>query len=327
MTETINFPTIPGSAVRLEDKGDLGFGAVVSTDSQQRLLNKNGSFNVRRVGLGWMESQSFYHTALTMSWPRFLWICTGGYLGLNVIFATLFWLCGPDALVGAAPRQMGGVYWRPFFFSVETFATIGYGEVSPVGMWAHWVMVLESLVALMTQALITGLLFARFARPTAALAFSHNMVVAPFRSGRGLMFRIANKRNNQLIDLEARVTCSWIERGHAGIGRKFFQLVLERSKVMFLPLTWTIVHPITEESPLYGLSDDELKARNVEFLVIITGTDETFSQQVHARSSYKPEEIVWGAKFRNIFLPADANGNLAVDIGRIDAYDRIETPH
>jgi inward rectifier potassium channel len=140
------------------------------------------------------------------------------------------------------------------------------------------------------------------------------------------MFRIANKRNNQLIDLEARVTCSWIERGHAGIGRKFFQLDLERSKVTFFPLAWTIVHPITEESPIYGLSDDELRARNVEFLIVITGTDETFSQQVHARSSYKPEEIEWGARFRNIFTPADAHGNLAVDVGRIDEFDRVELP-
>jgi inward rectifier potassium channel len=326
MTETINFPTIPGAATRLEDKGDLGFGAVVATDSQQRLLNKDGSFNVRRVGLGWLASQSFYHTALTMTWPRFLWICVAGYLGLNVVFATLFWLCGADALAGAGVAQMGGEYWRPFFFSVETFATIGYGEIAPVGMWPHWVMVVESLVALMTQALITGLLFARFARPTAALAFSHNMVVAPFKGGRGLMFRIANKRNNQLIDLEARVSCSWIERGAGGTGRKFFQLDLERAKVMFFPLAWTIVHPITEESPLYGLSGEDLRSRNVEFLIVITGTDETFSQQVHARSSYKPDEIAWGAKFRNIFTPPDAEGNLAVDVGRIDEFDRVELP-
>ncbi len=326
MTETINFPTVPGSAGRVEDKGDLGFGSIVATDSAERLLNKDGSFNVRRVGIGWLESQSFYHIALTMSWPRFLWTVAGWYLSLNVLFAFAFWLCGVGALVGASAADMGGVAWRAFFFSVETFATIGYGEISPVGVLPHMIMVLESFVALLSQALISGLLFARFSRPTAALAFSHNLLVSPFRGGRAMMFRIANKRNNQLIDLEARVTCSWVERGAAGIGRKFQQLTLDRARVLFFPLAWTIVHPITEDSPLFGLTDADLRARNFEFLIVVSGTDETFSQQVHTRTSYRPEEVAWGAKFRNIFNPPDAHGHLSVNVGRIDEYDVVELP-
>lgn len=326
MTETINFPTVPGSAGRVEDKGDLGFGSVVATDSEQRLLNKDGSFNVRRVGLGWLESQSFYHIALTMSWPRFLWACAVWYLGLNVVFAFAFWLCGPHALVGTAPRDIGGVVWRAFFFSVETFATIGYGEISPVGVVPHMIMVTESFCALLSQALITGLLFARFSRPTAALAFSHNLIVSPFRGRRALMFRIANKRNNQLIDLEARVTCSWVERTPAGTGRKFQQLTLDRARVLFFPLAWTIVHPITEESPLFGLTDADLRARNFEFLIVVSGVDETFSQQVHARTSYRPDEVTWGATFRNIFNQPDHRGTLSVDVSRVNEYDVVELP-
>ena len=326
MTETINFPTVPGAAPRVEDKNDLGFGSIVATDSQTRLLNKDGTFNVRRRGIGWIESQSFYHVALTLTWPRFLWACVFWYLGLNVLFGAAFWLCGPAALVGSGAAEMGGTLWRAFFFSVETFATIGYGEISPVGVTPHWVMVIESLVALLSQALITGLLFARFSRPTAAIAFSHKLIVAPFRGGRALMFRIANKRNNQLIDLEARVTASWVERGTAGIGRKFQQLPLERQRVLFFPLAWTVVHPITEESPLYGLSDADLRARNFEFLIIISGIDETFSSQVHARSSYKPDEITWGAKFQNIFNPPDAQGHLSIDLNRLDDVDAVELP-
>jgi inward rectifier potassium channel len=190
----------------------------------------------------------------------------------------------------------------------------------------HFIMVVESLVALMSQALITGLLFARFSRPSVAMAFSRNMVVAPFRGGRALMFRIANKRESQLIDVEARVTCSWVEQGAAGIGRRFQQLTLDRPTVTFFPLAWTLVHPITEESPLYRLSDADLRARSYEFLIIISGIDETFSQQVHTRSSYRPEEVVWGAKFRNIFNPPDRTGRLSVDVGRIDEYDAVELP-
>lgn len=309
-----------------EDKGDLGFGAVVAAQSTTRLLNKDGSFNVRRRGIRWWESRGAYHQALEMSWPRFLWSAVGALTAINLLFAALFVLCGPEALTGASAESMGGLLWRAFFFSVETFATIGYGNISPVGLPAHLLMYVESIVAIMSQALITGLLFARFSRPNAAIRFSSHMLVAPFRDGRGLMFRITNLRDNQIIDLNARINCSWMEAGAAGTGRRFRQLPLERSAVMLFPLAWTIVHPIDRDSPLYGLTDADLRAAAYEFLVIIGGTDETFAQQVHARSSYKPDEIVWGAKFRNIFNPPDADGNLSVDVHRLDDYDRVPLP-
>ncbi|MFI5232563.1 MAG: ion channel [Gemmatimonadales bacterium] len=311
---------------RVEDKNDLGFGAVVSADSTQRLLNKDGSFNVQRRGLRWFESHSPYHLALNASWPRFLLGVIAIYTAINIVFAGAFWLCGDAALTGAQSRELGGTVWRAFFFSVETFATIGYGDITPVGFPSHVVMFAESLTALMSQALITGLLFARFSRPTAAIRFSSHMVVAPFNGGRGLMLRMANMRDNQIIDLKARVNCSWLERGRAGVGRKFRLLDLERSEVMLFPLSWTLVHPITEESPLWGLTDADLRTAEFEFLVLVSGLDETFSQQVHARSSYKPAEIVWGHKFRNIFNPPDARGRLSIDIHRIDQSDPVPLP-
>jgi inward rectifier potassium channel len=326
MSETVQPPAVPGAIARVEDKGDLGFGAVAATDSRRRLLNRNGTFNVRRVGLGWLEAESPYHSALAMTWLRFLGYVVLAYVSINVLFAAAFLLCGDGALVGAGPREMGGAYWRAFFFSVETFATIGYGDISPVGFPAHMVMVTESLVALMSQALITGLLFARFSRPTAAIRFSATMLVAPYRGGRALMFRIANRRANEIIDVEARVNCSWIGKDARGTGRRFEQLALERSSVVFFPLSWTLVHPITEESPLWGLGDTELRAQDFEFLILVTGIDETFAQQVHARSSYKADEIVWGARFRNVFNPPDDGGILSVNVGRIDEYDTVELP-
>jgi inward rectifier potassium channel len=152
------------------------------------------------------------------------------------------------------------------------------------------------------------------------------MVVAPFKGGRGLMMRMANMRDNQIIDLTARINCSWLEAGTAGIGRKFQLLALERSEVMLFPLSWTLVHPITEESPIWGLSNEDLRKAEFEFLVLVTGVDETFSQRVNARSSYKPAEIVWGAKFRNIFNPPDENGRLSIDIHRIDESDPVPLP-
>jgi inward rectifier potassium channel len=152
------------------------------------------------------------------------------------------------------------------------------------------------------------------------------MVVAPFKGGRGLMLRMANMRDNQIIDLRARVNSSWIERGPSGATRKFRLLELERPDVMLFPLSWTLVHPITEESPLWGLTEADLRSAEFEFLVLVSGIDETFSQQVHARSSYKPAEILWGHKFRNIFNPPDAQGLLSIDIHRIDQSDPVPLP-
>ena len=307
---------------RLDDKNDLGFGSVVAAQSERRLLNKDGSFNVRRRGLGLFRSQSLYHAALQMSWPKFLWVVTLAYLLINVVFALLFLACGPDALVGVHEAQMGGTFGRAFFFSVETFATIGYGEISPVGIPGHMVMVVEALIAVMSQALITGLLFARFSRPTAAILFSRNMIVAPFDGGSALMFRITNLRDSQLLDVHARVNCSWME----GESRRFVMLDLQRAEVMFFPLAWTLVHPVTPASPIFDVTEAQMLAQDFEFLVTISATDETFAQTVHARSSYKATEMLWGAKFHNIFNPPDADGMLSVDVERIDDVDRVPLP-
>ncbi|HVZ48195.1 MAG TPA: ion channel [Gemmatimonadaceae bacterium] len=317
----------PGAAPPAEDRNDLGLGSVVASQSTTRLLNPDGSFNVRRRGLGWWESQSAYHTALAMTWPKFLLSSAAVYLAINVVFALGYLACGANALVGMDAASLGGPFARAFFFSVETIATIGYGNITPIGALPHGIMVFESLVGLMTQALITGLLFARFARPVAAIRFSSQMVVAPYRGGRGLMFRIVNTRDNQLLDLNARVNCSWMARGTDGHDvRKFRLLDLERSNVMLFPLAWTVVHPIDASSPLAGLSDAELREREFEMIVLITGTDETFAQQVHARRSYRAHEIVWGGRFRNIFNPPDARGHLSVDVHRLDEHDRVELP-
>lgn len=309
-----------------EDRNDLGLGAVLSSQSPVRLLRRDGTINTRRRGLGWWESQSAYHTALAMTWPKFLLTSAAMYIALNVVFALVFMACGPAALVGAPPETMGGWFGRAFFFSIETFATIGYGNIAPVGVLPHLVMVVESLVGLMSQALITGLLFARFSRPNAAIKFSTQMLVAPYRGGRALMFRIVNKRETQIIDLTARVSCSWLEQTPTGPLRRFRELALERSSVMLFPLSWTIVHPIDDKSPLRGLGPDDLKACSYEFIVLMTGTDEMFATTVNTRTSYRHDEVVWGGKFRNIFNQPDGSGNLSVDVHRLDEFDPVPLP-
>ena len=296
---------------------DLGFGSVAGGARQRRLLNRDGSFTARRVGFGVLSYVNGYHALLTASWPRFLGIVTVAYAALNAAFAAAFLACGPLALGGLGSAEMGGDFLRAFFFSVETFATIGFGAVYPVSAMANWLVTLESLVGLLFVALLTGLVFARFARPTAAVMFSRTAVVAPYQGETGFMFRIANARSNQLMELEAKVLYSRLD----GQGRRYDQLKLERTKVVFFPMSWTIVHPIVEDSPLYGKSYDDLTAEDAEFDILLSGIDETFAQLVHARSSYKPIEIRYGAKFSNIYNPVAQDGTLSIDLARLSEIE------
>ncbi len=304
---------------------DLGFGSVVARESRQRFLNRDGTFNVRREGLGPLGSLSLYHYLLTTSWPRFLGLVITAYLVLNASFAGAYLACGPGALAGASPAEAGGTeFLRAFFFSVQTFATIGYGQISPNGLAANVVVTVESLVGLLGFALATGLLFARFSRPTAKIVFSRQALIAPYQGGAAFEFRIVNSRSNQLIDVECRVLFTYSPPGR-GV-RPFLPLALERPRVTFFPLSWTIVHPIDAESPLYGLSEEELTASEAEFLIILTGFDETFSQTVHTRSSYKAFEVVWGASFATMFKPATPAGMVRIDVGRLHDYRRAALP-
>ena len=303
---------------------DLGFGSIAGRESRQRLLNRDGSFNVSRSGLGFLESFAPYHLLLTISWTGFLGVVTVLYLALNLVFAMAYQLCGPDALVGAGAGMLGGRFSQAFFFSIQTFATIGYGQIAPNGTAANIVVTVEALVGLMYQALATGLLFARFTRPTAALLFSRHAIVGPYGEGRGLMFRIVNRRRNEIIGLEAQVLFSAVESdGRGGQTRRYTQLPLERNKVAFFPLSWTIVHPIDGASPLAGRTPEDLDLAQAEILVLLSGIDEAVEQTVHARSSYRSDEIVWNARFQSMFLHPDERSRIAVDVSRIHEIERL----
>jgi len=304
---------------------DLGFGSIVSRESRLRLLNRDGSFNVVRLGLGFFESFAPYHFLLTTSWTGFLTTIGVTYVLINLVFAVAYLACGATALAGADASTFGGPFARAFFFSVETFATIGYGQIAPVGAAANVVMTVEALVGLMYQALATGLLFARFTRPTAAVIFSRSAIVAPYNDGTALMFRMVNRLRNEIIQLEAQVLFSAMAPdGRGGLTRKYVPLALERNKVVFFPLSWTVVHPIDTASPLAGLTAESMEAAQGEILVLLSGIDEALEQTVHARSSYRADEIIWNARFRSMFLGGGGASRVAVDISRVHDIETLD---
>ena len=308
-----------------EEFKDLGFGAEVARNARQRLLNADGTFNVVRKGLNPFSSLSLYHWLLTISWPKFIGFVSGSYVAVNWLFAFAFLLCGPDALQSTTGSFAGHPFYRAFFFSVDSFATIGYGNIVPIGLAANTLVMIEALLNILGIALVTGVIFARFSRPSPKIIYSRNAIVAPYRNKTALEFRIANARSNQLIDVRVQVILTKIEPVGESTARRFYDLDLERHRVVFFALSWTVVHPIDERSPLRGITYQDLVDTDAEFLILLTGIDETFSQTVQARSSYKPEEIVWDAKFKDIYRRPRDGGSLSVDVGRIHEIERISS--
>jgi len=300
-----------------DDNRDLGFGSVVSQESRRRLVNRDGSFNVVRDGLPFWSSLSLYHALLELSWPRFLALAGAGYLLVNALFAGLYLLSGSASLQSMEPFPIANPFLRAFFFSVETFGSIGYGNIAPVGFGAHVTVTIESFVGLTCLAVATGLVFARFSRPTARLLFSRWAIMAPYRDIAAFEFRMVNLRRSQLIEVECKVILSRVEQRDGQPFRNYYGLPLERTRVSFFPAAWTVVHPIDADSPLRGATRESLLAEDAEFIVLLAGYDETFAATVHTRTSYKPQEIVWEARFADVFNHTDVRGGLSIDVSRL----------
>ena len=315
--ETINEKLQPIGVPESEEDRDLGFGSVVTGQSRQRLLNPDGTFNVERTGVSIFTSLNPYHTLLTMSWSTFLGLVLLLYFLSNIFFGILYASFGARALVDTSEIPMDDLFVRGFFFSVQTFATIGYGTIHPVGIVPNLIVTIESYYSLLANALITGVVFARFARPTARIVFSKVAVVAPYRDKTGFMFRIVNGRNNQLIEVGAVVMFARFVNENGRTVRRFDVMDLERRKVTFFPLAWTIVHPIDEKSPLFGLSQQDIISMDGEILILLTAVDETFVQTVHARSSYKPASIKFGHKFANIYNDVADGEPMSIDVRKL----------
>jgi inward rectifier potassium channel len=281
----------------------------------RRVIEKDGSFNVHRRGGTWRDFHPYLHL-INMSWPGFLAMLFAGYLAVNTLFAVVYFALGPGQLQGADASTATGRFLNGFFFSSHTLSTVGYGNIAPKGLQAEIVSSLEALAGVLGFAIATGLLFGRVSRPSARIGFSENLLVAPYQDGMSLQFRVVNRRRNSLMELEARVMLMTVETVEGQPRRTYNMLRLEREQVLFLPLTWTIVHPIDAESPLWGKSPEDLARLQAEALILIKGYDDTFSQSVHARHSYRHDEIVWGKRFTPAFF-VDDQGDLALDLSKV----------
>src|ERR1035437_954570 len=285
----------------------------------KRIINPNGSFNVKRNNTGY-SPRDIYHFLVNLSWTKFFLLIFASYFLVNLLFGTVYYIIGVENLRNAVDKSSMQSYLNAYFFSVQTFTTVGYGGMVPTGLPANFVASIEAMVGLLGFAIATGLLYGRFSRPSARILFSRNAVVAPYRDKTALMFRLANQRNNDIIEVEANVLAVFIDKDTNN--RKYFGMKLERNSVYFFPLSWTVVHPIDKQNPFYNKTIDELRELQTEILVQFKGFDDTFSQTVHTKYSYSLDEIVWNAKFKPVFEP-DHKGEIIFDLNRIHDFEVI----
>lgn len=269
--------------------------------SRVRIQVENGRFNILDLSAWYTHWRSPYYLMLTVPWQGFFLITIGLYALGNALFAGLFLLGGPDAILNAEP----GSFADAFFFSVQTSASIGYGAMSPGNTYTDVLVAFEAILSLMGIALLTGLAYARFSRPTAQILFSQVAVVTPFQGTPTLMFRAANERRNQIVEAQMRLYLILDEVSEGRMMRRFYELRLLRDRTPSFLLTWTALHPIDENSPLYGLTHTDLIRTNAAVLASISGIDQTVAQVIHARHTYYSVDLRWNQQLKDIFQIGD----------------------
>lgn len=311
------------SALPPDEESDLGFGRVVTEQVHGRFLNRDGTSRTYRYGLGPQYADRFYLTALSAGWLPFIATVAGAMLLINGIFALAYVALGAGALQGGEATGLDDPFLRALSFSVGVFTTTGTGPMHAVGSSAHWLALIESLLGPLTLLATGGLVVARLTRPRMQLRFSESALVAPYKDGRGLMFRMVNAQRGELSDLRVSVTLVRYEDVQGRRERHFHQLALERRSVEFFPLHLTVVHPIRANSPLRGATPDSLRESQAELLILVSAHEETFSTRVTARSSYLWEDVRWDAKFASVFT-SGPEGAVAIDVERLDRMERLE---
>ncbi|HVF82019.1 MAG TPA: ion channel [Flavisolibacter sp.] len=308
----------PGS----RSNNDTGFGN--QDDIGGRFVNKDGSFNLKKTGWPYLKQVSFYSYLLELSWLKFLGVITLLYLGINIIFTGIYLLIGHKQLQGFLSHTEWGRIKEIFYFSTQTFTTVGYGRINPVADGADLVASIETLSGWLFFAIVTGLLYGRFTRPKAYIAFSENALISPFKEGAALMFRMVPYKNiHHLTDVKVAVNISFRVVEADRPEYKFYQLSLERSRIDMFNMNWTVVHPIRDDSPLLNFTKEDLNSSDLEVLVQTSGFDPIFSNVVMARTSYTHKEVIWGAKFKPMYHESEDGNTTILELDKLHEYDIV----
>lgn len=297
-------------------ENDLGFGTKISSTS--RLINADGSFNIERKGI---QFKDLYMDLLYMGWWKFVLFLFAGYVLQNIIFAFFFLLAGVENIGVTGSDNLFNDFLQAFFFSIQTFTTVGYGNLNPTSILAEIIASIDAFIGLMWAAVAAGLFFARFASPGQTIRFADKAVIGEVDGKPSLMIRVANSLENKIIDLHANVFVTWINKEDGAQKRRFSQLPLEMNQIFMLALNWTIVHTIDEKSPFFKKCDTDIETNKLEVVVMIKGFDETYARTVSVNASYTCDEILWSQRYLPMY--SEENGKVILDLHKLSHTEPI----
>lgn len=295
----------------IKTNNDTGFGSNANNYGG-RFINRDGTFNLRKEGVPLFKRLSIYHKMLNMPRWKFAVSILGFYIVINILYSVIYFIIGPSQLTGIIGQTPWIKFKELFFFSTETFTTVGYGRINPIGDGANIVAAFEAMNGFLSFAVVTGLIYGRFAKPKSFLTFSRHALIAPYRDMTALMFRFANFKDNHILtNVEIKVSLALRIEENGETRYKFYDLSLERHKIDSLPMNWTVVHPIDENSPIAGFTEEDMRNADAEVYVLINGFDDVYSCYVLQRTSYVYKEMKFGAKFIPMYRESD-DGNTTI---------------
>lgn len=300
---------------------DTGFGTTGIINGS-RFINKDGTFNLYKKGWSFWDRFSIFYTMITLPLWQFITIIVTFFFSINLVYTGIYYWIGAQQFTGFISNTPGGIFKELYFFSTETFTTVGYGRVNPVGDAANLVAAVEAMSGFLSFALATGLIYGRFARPRAHVAFSDHAVIAPYRDKTALMFRfVCYKQNHALTDVTVQVNLALLITENGVAKYRYYNLPLERSKIESMPMNWTVVHPIDDESPLAGLTKEDLAGTDMEIYVLVKGFNDVYGNVALQRTSYTYQEILFNRKFIQMYHET-AHGTV-LELHKLSTHEEV----
>lgn len=304
---------------RLND--DTGF-STTGVINGSRFINKDGTFNLHKRGWTFFDRFSIFYTMISLPLWQFITIIVIFFFSINLLYTGIYEWIGTAQFIGFLDNTSSGRFKELYFFSTETFTTVGYGRVNPIGDAANLVAAVEAMSGFLSFALATGLIYGRFARPRAHVAFSDHAIISPYKDKTALMFRfVCYKQNHALSDVIVQVNLAMMITENGEAKYKYYSLSLERSKIESMPMNWTVVHPIDDQSPLFGFTSEDLAANDMEIYVLIRGFNDVYGNTVQQRTSYTYHEIQYNRKFIPMYHET-ANGTV-LELHKLSKHEAV----
>lgn len=301
-------------------KRNSGFG-INAGDNAGRFINKDGSANVIKKGLRFFDRTSWYHKMLELSHGKFFFVIFLFYLFMNLLFGMFYFWIGVEHLKGVSIHSSEWEnFGNAFFFSIQTFTTVGYGHISPEGFLSSALASIEALIGLLSFGIFTGLFFGRFSMPRAYIKFAENALISPYNESKALMIRMSPFKNTNFTEAEAKLTLGMVVNENGKQVNKFYSLDLEMNKINTLTLSWTLVHPITKDSPLYGFEEKDFKEIKGEIIVFFKTFDDMFSTVVSSQTSYLFSEVIYGARYNVMYSQNENKTTTILHVNKLNDF-------